>query len=415
MTGLRLGETSAVSGPLELTTLIKETIDVQTEHKRPLRILHVASHNMIRAGGSIQMMRLCLGLKKLGHSVHCIFNIKTGDRPPGLSTFGPLHEAGIGVRSFPMQHLRKFYGMIAFRKFLSANRFDIIHAHRFRALNFVCSATPGMQLPVLIGNKKNSSPVPAAWSRLYGSSRVDAVIVNAQAITDLLEATGQVSAEKIRLIYNGVDLAVFHPGVDGSRVRKEFGISQNSPVFGMIANFARKKAHDVFFEAARLVLQARPDAVFLLAGGKNHTDYKTGITRKGFGSSFIFTGFRNDIPEIIASLDVSVISSSKGEGLTGSLVESMVMGKPVISTDVAGNAEVIRHNETGLLVPQCSPEKMADAMLYLLSHRAEAAKLGAQARASITDKVDNTQRTRRFEGLYYELLEKRGFRKQPAA
>ncbi|MCX8045021.1 MAG: glycosyltransferase, partial [Desulfobacterota bacterium] len=317
------------------------------DDRMPLNILHVASHDAIRAGGSVQMMRLALGLHERGHRVVCVFN----DRGTITDTFAPLLTAGIPVYRFPMQKLKKYYGMLRFRQFVKGQGFDVIHAHRFRALRFVLAATRGMTIPALVGDRKNSFPIPPSWARLYGSSRVDCIVVNARIIQELLVATGKVPPEKIALIYNGVDLDQFHPGVDGSAVRKELGIGTDTPLVGMIANFAGKKSHSVFFDAALRVLQVMPETHFLLVGGGDSEPWQRRLATQGRAGHFTFTGFRTDVPQIIASLQVSVISSAAGEGLTGSIVESMAMAKPVVSTAIAGNAEFVRDRETGMLVP----------------------------------------------------------------
>ncbi len=354
------------------------------------------------------MVRLARGLKEHGHTVCCAFNIRSGDLPPGLGTFEPLYQVGISVFSFPMQRIQKYSGMIRFRKFLSENSFDIVHTHRFRALNFVCKATLGMQTPVILGNKKNSFAIPPSWARIYGSSKVDAIIVNAQCIRQLFAQTGRVDPAKVEIIYNGVELDTFNPEVTGEHIRYEFNISSEAPLFGMIANFARKKSHDIFFQAALKILRTEPNVKFLLAGGGDYTLYQREMIAKGFGDSFIFAGFRTDVPDIIAALDFAIITSAKGEGLTGSLVEAMTMAKPVISTEVAGNLEFVSNRETGLLVPTGDAAALAEAMLYLLHHRQEAADMGRNAYVFAKDRVDNRQRTQRFEELYYRLLEQKG-------
>jgi len=384
-------------------------MDSQTRTQRqPLKILHVASHNAIQAGGSVQMERLALGLKELGHDVTCAFNIKRTDPVPGLGTFARLQAAGIEICSFPMQHLARFPGMFSFRGFLARRRFDVVHAHRFRALNFVYQAARGLAIPAFVGDKKNSFDIPSGWARVYGSARVDAIVVNALAIKDLFARTGRVAAAKIEIIYNGVDLDRFHPQVDGRRIRAEFGLAAATPLVGMIANFASKKSHGIFFDAALLVLRQQPDAVFMLVGGGDYREHQERLAALGCGGRFIFTGFRTDVPEIIAALDISVISSKRGEGLTGSLVESMAMAKPVISTEVAGNMEFVQPHVTGLLVPPGAAAPLGEAMLHLLGNRDRAAAMGQAACAFVRDKVDNRRRSGLFADLYYNILERKG-------
>lgn len=380
---------------------------MSSQATKALKILHVASHNAIKAGGAILMMRLALGLKQRGHDVACAFNIKAEDKIPGLGTFGPLRDAGIKVFSFPMQRISKYGGMLKFRSFLQANAFDVVHTHRFRALKFVYQASYGIKIPALLGNRQNSFPVPLSWARIYAKQKVDMMIANAELIKTLLISTGKLSPEKIAVVYNGVALDEFYPGADGGSIREYFCIDKSVPLFGMIANFARKKSHYIFFEAAEKVLQEMPQAKFLLAGGGDYQRHEQELIAKGLGDNFIFAGFRTDIPQIIDSLDFSVISSKKGEGQTVSLVESMAMAKPVISTDVGGNAEFVKHRETGLLVPVDDAGKLAEAMLYLLRNRNEAEKMGKKAYAFVRDRIDNKKITAQFEKIYYDILKKK--------
>lgn len=354
------------------------------------------------------MLRLAMGHKELGHEVWCAFNIRRGDSPPGRGTFRPLQDAGIPIASFPMQRLHKYIGRWRFRKFVAEQQFDVIHCHRFRALNFVCSATRGMKIPALLGDKKNSFDIPESWARLYGSREVDCIVVNAQLIKQLFADTGVVNPDKVEIIYNGVDLDRFHPGVDGGPVRQELSLEPAVPVIGMIANFAGKKSHDIFFQAALKVIEKIPRARFLLVGGGDSQRYKKELTRHGYGRNFIFTGFRSDIPQIIAALDISVISSGRGEGLTGSIVEAMAMARPVVSTAVAGNPEFVKNRDTGMLVEPGNAGAMAEAMLYLLENTDEAKAIGRRAFDFVKDRVDNRQRSERFISLYSDIMQRKG-------
>jgi len=376
--------------------------------QKKLKILHVASHNEIRAGGSMQMLRLALGLKELGHEVQAAFNIRRGDTPPGLGMFEPLQDAGIPIASFPMQRLGKYIGMWRLKEFVAAQQFDVIHCHRFRALNFVCRATRGLKIPALLGDKKNSFDIPESWARVYGSPRVDCIVVNAQLIKQMFADTGLVNPDKVEIIYNGVDLDRFHPGVDGSPVRQEFGLGPATPVVGMVANFAGKKSHDIFFQAGVKVIEKFPKARFLLVGGGDSQRYQKELTRHGYGSNFIFTGFRSDIPQIIAAIDASVISSGRGEGLTGSIVEAMAMAKPVVSTAVAGNSEFVKDRYTGMLVEPGNIQALADAMLYLLENPDEARAIGRRGFAFAHDKIDNRRRSEHFACLYSAIMQRKG-------
>jgi len=156
------------------------------------------------------------------------------------------------------------------------------------------------------------------------------------------------------------------------------------------------------------VIEKFPKARFLLVGGGDSQRYQKELTRHGYGSNFIFTGFRSDIPQIIAAIDASVISSGRGEGLTGSIVEAMAMAKPVVSTAVAGNSEFVKDRYTGMLVEPGNIQALADAMLYLLENPDEARAIGRRGFAFAHDKIDNRRRSEHFACLYSAIMQRKG-------
>ena len=376
---------------------------------RPLKILHVASHDTIEAGGAIQMLRLAQGLKKKGHNVFCVFNLKKHKTSVSEDEFEVLKKQGITVKRFPMQRLYKYPAYFLFRRFVDNECFDVIHTHRFRALRFVYRSLLGKQIKAFIANRKNSYPLSSEEKKIYSSEKIDRIIVNASLIRDILVNTANVRPDKINIIYNGVDLTRFNPNVDGNSIREEFHIPKDMPVIGMIANFSSKKSHNDFFLAAYKVAERYPQVRFLLAGKGDASPYKREIQKRNLSDRFIFTGFRKDIEKIIATLDISVISSSKGEGLTGAIVEAMAMAKPVISTDIAGNKEFIIHRETGLLVSASDPDELASSMIYLLDNPLVAKQIGRKGYEYVKDKVDNEKRTQMIESIYYEILSQKGY------
>jgi hypothetical protein len=111
-----------------------------------LKILHVASHHLIRAGGSVQMSRLAIGLKRKGHEVWCAFNFKGNESVPGLGTFAPLIKENLPIYSFRMQRFPKYLHYLKFRKFVREQGFEVIEAHRFRALQFILRSTAGIKI-----------------------------------------------------------------------------------------------------------------------------------------------------------------------------------------------------------------------------------------------------------------------------
>ena len=130
------------------------------------------------------------------------------------------------------------------------------------------------------------------------------------------------------------------------------------------------------------------------------------VRRRGLEDKVIMPGLREDIPEILASLDVFVLSSLR-EGVPQGVAQALAMERPVVATDVGGVPELIKHNQTGLLVPPANSETLAKAILELLEDREKAKKLGENGRRLVEEKFSQETMIERTENLYRELLKKR--------
>ena len=206
------------------------------------------------------------------------------------------------------------------------------------------------------------------------------------------------------MVYGGVDEERFHPLVDASRVRKEFHIPPHHKVITTISALVQKKGLPDFFTAVAEVVKEIPDVKILVVGSGKKTKFDTLLTELNIKDHVLFTGYRQDVPEIIAVSDVIVCSSTKGEGLTGSLREALAMKKPVVSTDVAGNRELVVHEHTGLLVPPGQPHLLAQAILRVLRDKELASTLARQGYQLIQEKFLNSLRTDKIENIYNDLL-----------
>jgi glycosyltransferase involved in cell wall biosynthesis len=123
----------------------------------------------------------------------------------------------------------------------------------------------------------------------------------------------------------------------------------------------------------------------------------------GIGDSVRFMGFRRDIADLLACLDVFVLSSFS-EGLSLTLLEAAAMGLPVVATRVGGNPEVVQHEQTGLLVPSDVPEAMASALARLLQDPSERLRLGNQGRESYREHFTLSAMLRQYTTLYRRLM-----------
>lgn len=233
------------------------------------------------------------------------------------------------------------------------------------------------------------------------------MIAVAQAVKQTLVEEEKVDGRKISVVYGSFDEKRFYPGRNGSSVREEFRVPSSAPLIVCVAAVDPRKGLEFLVRAGKPILQQFPTAKILLVGNVDDVSYYRQVQREidrfDLKEHVIFTGHRTDIPDILAAADVSVNASTKGEGFTGALRESLAMEKPVVCTAVCGNPELIRDGETGRLVPPQNASALAEAILETLEHPQEARRRAQKGCRLIRSLCNNEARCRQVERIYFSL------------
>ena len=233
------------------------------------------------------------------------------------------------------------------------------------------------------------------------------MLTNSAAVAAAWRPDG--NPKRVRPIGNPVDLARFHPDLGGGPVRAELGIAPGVPVVGMVAHLTPWKGHEEFLSVAAKV----PGARFLVAGGsiyetEGHGGYAERLQRRavdlGLGGRVHFLGNRDDIPEILAALDVLVHCPTAPEPFGRAVAEAMAVGKPVVAARAGGLPEIVEHEVTGLLVPPSDVTACAAAVTRLLSDPALRARLGAAGREAAERMFDPGRHAEKVLQVYREVL-----------
>lgn len=160
----------------------------------------------------------------------------------------------------------------------------------------------------------------------------------------------------------------------------EPALRYDGPIVGNVARLAEQKGQAVLIDAAPSVLARFPDARFVLVGdGELRGELEARVRALGLADCVLFTGERDDVPELLASFDVFAFPSLF-EGLCLAVIEAQAAGVPVVATPVGGIRETVVPGETGLLVPPRDPEALATAIVRLLEDQHEAGHLAGEAR-----------------------------------
>lgn len=212
---------------------------------------------------------------------------------------------------------------------------------------------------------------------------------------------------KFHVIPNGFDLSRFVPDATAyTSVRVELGIAPDALLVGLIARFDSQKNHFGFIQAAAEVHANLPTVHFLLAGthiDNNNKAISAAIAESGLKANHIhLLGRRDDVPRLMASLDV-LASSSNGEAFPNVLGEAMACGIPCVVTDVGDSAEIV--GDTGYVVAPGDMRGLAQGLLKLLRQSPEQKRaLSAQARARVEENYEIGHVTRLYEDFYARVV-----------
>ena len=312
--------------------------------------------------------------------------------------------AGIPYTALPMRHALDLSSALALAGLVRAHDIQVVHCHKGKARTLALLAGLVARIPVLVLNRGVSFPLDR-WNRLgYVTRRVTAVVAVCESIKRRLVASG-VPEEKIEVIYSGTDLARFHPGVDGSALRRELGLGPGAALVTQIGIRSWRGNEDVLDAMVRVRREA-PHARLLLVGAPPARIVSLGdkARARGIGDAVTVLGHREDVPEILAASDLVVDASYAGLGLTGSIREALAVETPVIATDLEGMPELITDGETGLLVPPRNPEAMAQAMLRVLENPARAKAMARAGRKRVESQFSLSAKLDRTEALYTRLV-----------
>jgi glycosyltransferase involved in cell wall biosynthesis len=211
-------------------------------------------------------------------------------------------------------------------------------------------------------------------------------------------------ADKIHIIYNGVDPEEFDP-TDDRRAVAEFGIDSSDKVVGIVAALRPEKDHATFLRAARLTVDRVPAAKFLIVGeGPMRADIERHVQLLGLADCVTLTGCLSDVPNVLRAMDVFVLSSYTVECFPMALLEAMAAGRPAVCTAVGGIPEMVEDGLTGFLVPPRQPSALADRLVGLLTDDEAASRMGRAARTRVEQRFNLRASTLAAERALAEVV-----------
>ncbi len=316
-----------------------------------------------------------------------------------------LREADVRVIKLRRRSRAALWAWWPLLKILRGERIEVLHAHLFGSNVWAVILGRLARVPAVIAHEHmwgydRGGLRPFLDRNLIAPGSDAFVAVSEQGRGGMIEREG-IDPAAIVVIPNGI--AGFEPGA-GNRIRSELGIPSGAPLLGSVGHLRPEKAFGVLIEALAISRRARPDLSALLVGeGPELEPLRRLAGRLGVADAVRFLGARDDIPDLLAALDIAICCSDF-EGGPLSVLEYMEAALPVIATRVGGLPELIAENESGLLIPPRDPEALAGAIARLLADPDLRGRLGARARVLRRQHWGLDVWIARIEELYEALL-----------
>ncbi len=369
----------------------------------PRHVLFV-HHSGVVGGAELSLLGLARGLRERGTEVTV-----------ACAEEGPLRERCLerGIRCLlpgfrppelarPWQALRS---ALRLHRLIRQERPSIVHANSFLAMKALAPLARWCPAPIACSIR---DILPFTRLTCAAIARADAVICISKAAAENLAARFAASQRhKIRVIYNGIELERFA----GARPDREIERLRRAGfwIVGCFSPIVRWKGQTVLLEAlARLPQAERQRLRVLLVGHDRLADetyraeLESWFTRPALTDCILPLGFRENVEDLMAAVDVVVIPSREPDAITRVAAEAMAAGKPVVASRIGGLPEAIEHERTGLLVPPADPEALARALRRLLLDPQLARALGEAGRVQ-AEKFSLRTHVEAMLRLYSEL------------
>lgn len=362
---------------------------------RPLHVMHVVF--ALQPGGmEFGVVKLVNGLDSARVRSSICSTKAAGSMAALLAPGVALHELGRRDGNDPFV-VRDLYRL--FRR----ERPDIVHTHGWGTLIEAMAAARLARVPLVVHGEHGTLQVKPyqRWMQRRVWSRADRVLSVSSRLAEKMARETGFAHERIKTIRNGVDLTRFR-NTSYAGARRSLGIAEGELAVGTVGRLVPVKDQATLLEAMAILRGEGLRPRVLLAGdGPLRESLQSRAAALGL-DTVTFLGHRPDVENVLAALDVFVLSSVS-EGLSNTILEAMASGVPVVSTRVGGCDELVDEGVTGLLVPSQSPRELAGGVARILRDPLERKAMGAAARRKAETEFSLETMLQAYETLYLEL------------
>ena len=384
-----------------------------TASSRPLRVLHVCDHLGWEGSRMHGVKRLFAWmLPRFDRSAFDVSLVSLRKKDLSEET---LESLGVDITYLQKSRFDPTT-LPALLKVIERKGIDVLHLHGYGATTFGRIAAAIRGIPVVLHEHANLTDTP--WFQKIADRALepytDIAIAVSQSTADFVVRARLVSPEKVKVVYLGAPLDEFshrRPAEEIAAIRAKLGARPDDFVIGTVTRLHDSKGNSYLIDAARLVLNQRPQARFILVGeGPLRSELEAQAAQLGLGDRFIFAGFTKDVAGVLHAFDLSVFPSL-WEGTPLTVFETLAAGNPIVATDADGLRDVLTDGLDARMVPRRDAPALADAMVALMDRPEERARMAAAAMTT-SQRYDIAAFVRKMERLYV-LLHERARAHQP--
>jgi glycosyltransferase involved in cell wall biosynthesis len=354
---------------------------------------------------------------------------RVGGVEPSLVVFhdGRLVEEvrglGVPVEVVPLRWVFDAKAITRLAQILRSWKIDCLHSHGYKANVIGALAALRADIKAIVRTEHSRMEPFQGFDRLkmetyeaintwVGNRLTDRIITVSDDLRGHLAP--RYPKKTLVTVHNGIRaLEAGDPQILQAK-RASLGVDQSAPLIGIVGRLMPVKSYSDFLKAAALIYDKRPDTQFLVAGdGPLSDSLKEEAMELGLASVIHFLGFRTDVRDWMATLDLLVFSSLS-EGVPYSLLEAMSLGVPVVATAVGGLSEIIEDGVTGLLVQPKDPEALAHACLELLNDPGRRQQMATASRQRCAVHFSDLRMAEAIHQVYHEVTSQDG-EQEPAS
>lgn len=324
-----------------------------------------------------------------------------------------MRKKGIDIYHIPLGSIFSLNALrkaVVLRKIMREKKIDIVQTFHFKADTYGVLVSRLSGIKYIVSSRRDTGDTKKSTYILL--NKIMDILINrfitvCNKVGERLTKDEGVPISKLLTIYNGIDFnrIAVPDNICTLGIRRKIGISEDDFVVGTVAYFRPEKSYDIFFKAMLLAKKSIKNLKVITVGrGETYDQCRNFCAENNMDDWVIFAGKVDNVSDYIAVMDVGCLVPGSNEGFSNAVLEKMAMGKPLIVTDVGGNAEAVIDGENGIVIPPLDFKCLSEAVIYLHNNPSLRIEMGRKSRERVEKYFSLEKMIKSHENLYLDML-----------